>query len=155
MATDEDSKTPPRGRRAVVVAEVRGSHEVLDAITRQVRDTGQVSNQTLDRVDLLRREVMGHLEKQDEQIADLGISVANMDGKLSILVDELAVDRRARSDIRVSTVTASIEVEKSVRLATIDEAAARRKYWRDVAIRVLAGLMTGWAAIATALAGHC
>lgn len=68
----------------------------------------------------------------------LEISVARMDGKVDILLDEFAVARTERSQIRVSAVQASIEVEKTGQIAKVQEGVAVRADRRQLALKVLA-----------------
>lgn len=121
----------------------------MQLLARAARDTSDMSARTLDRVSGLRADVMNHLHKQDT-------ALAVVEGKLDLLIDELAVTRRERSEILVSRVQAEIEVNKTGEIALIDEAADKRKHRRAVLLKIVAIVGPIVSAIIAALAaGGC
>lgn len=121
MDDPADKPTPPWGHRP---------SESLAAIARTTRDTSENAAKTLDKVDVLRSEMRGHLGRQDA-------AIEGIQGKLDILVDEIQVDRRERSEIRVSETRARIEVHKTGEIALIEDRADAAKNRRALLLKVL------------------
>lgn len=133
------------------------SDEVTDAlqIGRVVRDTQQTVRGTADRVDQLRGELGGRIDQLDAKVDKVELTSARVEGKVDILVDELEVARRERSMIRVSSVQAAIEVEKTGEVAKITEAAAVRADRRQLLLKSVAVAGPVIAAALGLLAGRC
>ena len=111
--------------------------KALEAIGRAARDTQQTMSTTLDRVGALDAKLGGRIDQLDSKVDDLAIASARVEGKVDVLTDELRVSRIERSEIRVSTVQAAIEIEKTGEIAKVNEAVALRADRRQAALRVL------------------
>lgn len=139
-----------------------GSEADIRQVARNTRDISDTAHSTLARLDALSREVRTSLARQDavlasqdNRIAELGEHVAGVDGKLDILIELAAEQRRENSAIRVVEAEAVAKIETTDKIEKIKERRDRRRFWRSVAIKILAGAATVWAAIATAMAGQC
>jgi len=111
--------------------------KALEAIGRAARDTQQTVSTALDRVGALDAKLSGRIDQLDGKVDDLAISSARVEGALVVLTDELRVSRIERSEIRVSTIQAAIEVEKTGEIARVNEAVAVRADRRQAVLRVL------------------
>lgn len=131
--------------------------EVTDAlqIGRVVRDTQQTVRGTSDRVEELRREVGVRIDQLDAKVDDVALTSARVEGAVGVLTDELRQERHTRSQIRVSAVQASLEVEKTGEIARINEAVAVRADRRRRAIKYAAIVGPIIAAALGLLAGRC
>lgn len=114
----------------------------LSPMARAVRDTQQTVGKSADRVDRLDAKV----DLLDAKVDGLAISSARVEGQVGILVDEL----QAARTIRVSTVQATIEVEKTGEIARVEDAAALRRYKRQLVLKIT-GIVGSVAAAAVAL----
>lgn len=130
---DPRRRTPAGGVKATSTEDADTIH-----LGRAVRDTQQTVRGAADRVEVLRQELGERVDKLDGKVDGLEISVARMDGKVDILLDEFAVARNERSQIRVSAVQAVIDVEKTGQIAKVQEDVAVRADRRQLALKVLA-----------------
>lgn len=145
---DDEGKTPPY-REPLSPAD---PDQAIRNVDRRTRDTAEISRSTLDKVGELRREIAGHLGRQDERVLELSEHVAGVDGKLDILLEILAENRREASQIRISQVTARVEVDKSREMALIDDEADRKRKRRELILAVWGAIGTIGTAIAAAMA---
>jgi hypothetical protein len=148
-----EEPTPPYGRHA---RPPTGEADALTRVDRRTRDTADTSRATLDRVGLLAREVRDHLGKQDDRIAELSEHMAGVDGKLDILLEVIAEQRRESGAIRVAAAQAAIRVESTDRISKIREGRDERRWRRSIIFKVSAGAL-GLAALVLEIvaAGRC
>lgn len=148
---DERSRTPGGG---VVSGEIEEDTIRRSPLGRAVRDTQRTAQGTADRVDSLRRELGGRIDQLDGKVDDLALTSARVEGQVGVLVDEL----KAARTIRVSAVSAAIEVEKTGEIAKVEDAADEKKFKRRRELKLMAivgTLATTIATLVTLLASKC
>jgi len=197
MADDRDRrriKTPPKGVEAQIARadsvgeqwdDVTGNTpvgiepdtvETISKINRRVKATMATGQSTLDRVDDVRREMHSRIERLDGKVEELGAHVGDLRettgtivGKLDVLVDTLAEDRRERAQhsmAKFSAFTAEVEVNKTRAMTDIELQAEdkrdqieARKGWRklgeSVVYKVIAGIGAVWAVVSVIWLRNC
>lgn len=133
MADPDEKPTPPFGK-LIRPAAIQDPPSELGELARSARDTAQITNRTLDRVDSLRQEVGRHLARQDRTLAVLAEHVAGVDGKLDILIGI----QQGEHAITVTSMKALIEVEKTGGIAKIEDDADRKRHRRELVLKFLA-----------------
>lgn len=129
--------------------------EDTNAFRRAVRDTQQAANQASDRVGLLRTELGGRIDQLDAKVDNLALGAARVEGSLDVLTEELRAERATRAMIRLSSVQAEIEVEKTGEIAKLTEAAAVREHRRRWTIKAMAVVGPIITALIALLASRC
>lgn len=146
--------------------------DALDRIGRNVRLTAKQAQATVDRVDGLRHEMGSRLTRVEARIDQVADDVAHgrevgarNEGKLDTLIDVLDAERKSRAQYEAAAaaaLTASTEVTRSRALSMIESEASDRaaqrteraeshRHWRAIALRILAGVATVWAAVSAYL----
>lgn len=141
-------RTPPAGIASQLAAPEYVQHELTPPpvtvpeafaqIGRRQKQTQDTSSATLDHVQALRTELGGRIDRLDERVDLAAVASASVAGKMDILTDVVRRSLDEQSQIRVSRVTASIDVERTSDLAVIDERKARRAFPRELAFKVIA-----------------
>lgn len=161
---DDDQTPPPVPDAPEVSAEV-AARDQLGRIGRRVKLTTRTTLAVLDLAGTMRRDFDGKLEGVGRELSELRAVMARNEGKLGILVDSLEADRQARRQFDEAAVASlragveitrtralsEIEIERTGAAAKLADRAERGKYWRDVGIRILAGVAAVWAVISTIL----
>lgn len=123
----------------------RASQDQVSAI-HQVRSEMQEGIKEVDRkVD----ELAGH-------VVSLSVSQAQMVGKLDLVLEDRAADRQVGATLRVETVRSELKVRETGAIAAIEARRERGRFWRDIALRIFAGIAAVWAVVSgLMLTGKC
>ncbi len=148
------------------------SSVVVEGIDRRVRETKNTTLTTLDRVERLRDETRTEItrihDKMDAQgtkidavimvVADMGREVGAQGGQNDIIIKMLEDEREVRSRVEhviTTTRIAEVEVDKTRQIADINDTQDKRKFRRQVLLKVLAAVGALWAVVSTVLLTRC
>lgn len=167
-------KTPPPGVLGQIakpemdfeeVTPPMGMVEDLAVVRSRTKDTLQRVGETYDRVDAVRIEMTERIDKVDNKVDALAVNVATISGQISVIHDGIVEDREDRKVQRqlvVTERTAVIEVGKARSLSEIeaDKASALddiavRRWRRNVALKIIVGVLALWTAISVPLLSQC
>lgn len=141
-------KTPPAGVASQIATpnEITPEHtpppvnvpEALAQIGRRQKLTQETSAGTHEQVQALRTELGSRIDQLDGRVDGMAVQSATVAGKMDVLIDVVNRSLDEQSVIRVSRVTASIDLGKTSELAEIDERRARRAFPRELVFKVIA-----------------
>lgn len=107
-------------------------------LRRALRNTEDTARGTSDRVDILRKDLARRIDQLELRVAEISSASARVEGKVDVLVETTREDRNERRTLRMVSVQAEVELEKTGEIVRLNEAVAVRADRRKLALKALA-----------------
>jgi chromosome segregation ATPase len=164
-----DAETPAMGteldaKQAINKVNTR-SKQVL-AQTQQVLVSSRNTEDRVGQISAGFHALESRVGEISSQVSDLQRSTGNLEGQLGILTEEIRDDRAERRQLRVTAMTAQIEVDRAAavteieiqrtgRLAALDERKERMAYRRQLALKIIGAVIAGGATLWGLISARC